>query len=131
MSAKQCWEDVKKQGAASKWSFRFLGWLLMLTGTYLLFQPLFVALDVIPFVGPYLGDFAGSVVYVACFICTLLVSMIIVALAYAVYHPCVTIMYLAVVAVFVAAMGCAAVAMGACTGGNATSAICHFAPQKQ
>jgi len=131
ISAKQCWEDVKKQGTASKWGFRLLGWLLMLTGTYMLFQPLFVALDVIPFVGPYLGDFAGYVVYAACFICTLLVSMVIVALAYAVYHPLVTIMYLAVVAVLVGAMGFAAVAMGACTGGNAASAICRFAPQKQ
>lgn len=50
-TAAQMFASAKAAGSAMKWGLRVLGWLLIFAGVAILFQPLVVIADVIPFIG--------------------------------------------------------------------------------
>ncbi|CAE7199471.1 unnamed protein product [Symbiodinium natans] len=78
-----------------KWGLRLLSWLLLYAGTYALFQPLLVVLDIIPFLGPYISSGAGWVVGLAVFLVTAMLATLVISIAFLLYHPLVGLTYLA------------------------------------
>jgi len=104
MSKKQCFDSETTSGALAKWGLRFLGWLLLWTGFCMLFKPIEVLLDIIPFLGPYLGSGVTWALGVLSFILTLVIATLIVSCAYLVYHPLVGLLYMALTAGIVVAI---------------------------
>jgi len=109
VSKEQAFENVKGVGMAMKWGFRLLGWLLLYSGTYMLFQPLLVVLDIIPFLGPYISGGVSWVVGLVVFLFTAILAMLVVSVAYLRFHPLTGFCYLAVV---VAAVGAITILSG-------------------
>jgi len=109
VSKEQAFENVKGVGMAMKWGFRLLGWLLLYAGTYMLFQPLLVVLDIIPFLGPYISEGVSWVVGLVVFLFTAILAMLVVSVAYLRFHPLMGFLYLAVA---VAAVGAITILSG-------------------
>lgn len=96
LSKQQAFEHVKSMGMAMKWGFRLLGWLLLYIGTYMLFKPLLVLLDIIPFLGPYISGGVSWVVGLVVFFFTAILATFVVSVAYLRFHPLTGFCYLAV-----------------------------------
>lgn len=101
---RDCLESVKGSGAMLKWVLRLLGWILLWTGFEMLFEPLEVVLDIIPFLGPYLGSFIKAGVSVLSFFVTVVIAMALVSAAYLIYHPLIGIFYALISAAVVSAV---------------------------
>lgn len=86
---------VKTQSMAMKWGFRILGWLLLYIGTYMLFDPLLVILDIVPFLGPYISGGVSVVVCMVVLLFTAIEASFLVAVAYLRFHPLQGALYLA------------------------------------
>lgn len=95
MTKKACIEAEKGRATAKKWIIRLIGWFLLWTGFTMLFKPLEVFADIIPFVGPYLGTGISWVVGFLTFLLTVALSTLIVSCAYLIYNPLIGIMYAA------------------------------------
>jgi len=104
LSVAEAFSRVAAVGQVMKWGFRLLGWLLLYMGTYALFDPLFVVLDIVPFLGPYISDGLSWVVGAVVLLMTLVISACVVSMAYMIYHPVVGLAYLTVTAGIVAGM---------------------------
>ncbi|CAE7254480.1 unnamed protein product [Symbiodinium sp. CCMP2592] len=78
-----------------KWGLRLLSWLLLYAGTYALFQPLLVVLDILPFLGPYISSGAGWVIRVLVFLATAVLATLVISVAFLRYHPFVGLTYMA------------------------------------
>jgi len=84
---------IREKAAATKWTCRTVGWLLMFSGLYLTFLPFTTFLKILPFgLGSFLSSVGSGIVFIFSFITTLLVSSLIIALAYSAYHPTLGIM---------------------------------------
>jgi len=94
MSKKECFDSEKTSGAIVKWGLRFLGWLLLWIGFCMLFKPIEVLLDIIPFLGPYLGSGVSWALGLLSFILTLVIATLVVSCAYLIYHPLVGLLYM-------------------------------------
>jgi len=70
-----------------RWGLRFAGWLLLFIATNMLFQPMLVLIDIIPFLGKYIGGVLGWVIAVICFLLTAALASVVVAVANLRYHP--------------------------------------------
>lgn len=80
------------------WMVRILGWLLISAAVDMFLSPLKTFLDIIPIVG-YLGNCAISILSG---IVSLILTLLIISMAYLVYHPSVGIPMVAfVVAAFI------------------------------
>jgi len=86
-SKAQCFDDLGLSLMLHKWGFRIVGWLLLFLGVYCLFEPIFVALDIIPFLGKYISGGAQFVVGFTCLIVTAALATIVAGLAYLRFHP--------------------------------------------
>lgn len=104
MGKHECFESVKNSGALLKWGLRLLGWILLWTGFEMLFEPLEVAFDIIPFLGPYLGSGIKFGVSFLSFLLTLVIAMILVSAAYLIYHPLLGIFYALISAAAISAV---------------------------
>merc|ERR1719199_1002946 len=89
-------EGPKNADTIMRWGFRLVGWLLMFLGLGWLFGPITTFITVIPFLGPLLAGLGSFIVWVFSFIVTLLVAILIIAMAYSVYHPLMSMICLAV-----------------------------------
>lgn len=90
------------QSKAMKWICRIIGWGMLFGGCYMLFSPLFVALDIVPLLGPSLGSLASFVIWIVCFLATLAISSLVIAVAYLIYRPMLGLAYLAFAATMAA-----------------------------
>jgi len=100
VSVEDCWRNVKTQGAVVKWVMRLIGWLILFIGTFALFQPLVVMIDVLPFIGPYLGTAVSYGAWVISLIVTLAIATTVIGVAYLIYRPLVGACYLGVALFF-------------------------------
>ncbi|CAE7685055.1 Tmem43 [Symbiodinium sp. CCMP2456] len=69
------------------WKLRLLSWLLLYAGTYALFKPLLVVLDILPFLGPYISSGAGWVIGVVVFLATAVLATLVISVAFLRYQP--------------------------------------------
>ncbi|CAJ1343417.1 unnamed protein product [Effrenium voratum] len=72
LDQRECFQSLETSGMLMKWGVRGLSWLLLYASCYMLFQPLLVVLDIIPFLGPYLSSGTSFVLCLVIFIITLL-----------------------------------------------------------
>lgn len=98
----ECISSIKAESSMMVWILRLVGWFLLFSGTYALFSPLLVFVDIIPFLGPLLSTFGGALIWIMCLVVTLIVASLIVSVAYLVYRPCLGAFYLSMVAAMTA-----------------------------
>ena len=90
-SADEMFAHAKEMNRLLTWGLRALGWLLMYAGFALIFQPLVVLADVLPF----LGDLAGVGTSLIAFLLATPGALLVVALAWIYYRPVLGILLLA------------------------------------
>eukprot|EP00929_Paragymnodinium_shiwhaense_P007352 TRINITY_DN111257_c0_g1_i1.p1 TRINITY_DN111257_c0_g1~~TRINITY_DN111257_c0_g1_i1.p1 ORF type:complete len:602 (+),score=113.40 TRINITY_DN111257_c0_g1_i1:103-1908(+) len=93
-SVRECIDYITGMNNCLNLTLRIVGWLMMAIGLHSIFKPVFVLIDIIPFFGPWLSDNIEVIVGFCCAVVTLVVSSIIVGLAYLVYHPKKALLYL-------------------------------------
>lgn len=86
-SVDECFKYLKQSNAFVSWGSRFIGWALMGAAIGMFLSPLQTFLDVIPIFG-WLGNMAISVI--SSFV-TLVLTVLIIAFAYLIYHPAIGI----------------------------------------
>ena len=91
-SADEMFTHAKELNLLLTWGLRLLGWLLMLAGFALIFNPLVVLADVVPFLGGLVGMGTGLLA----FLLATPLSLLVVALAWIYYRPVLGILLLAV-----------------------------------
>lgn len=94
LSKEASMSNVESSAVATKWLFRIVGWVLLFMGSYMMFSPIFVLLDIVPFLGPYLSSFASYAIFIVCFLVTLIIAMLVISAAYLAYHPVTALWYL-------------------------------------
>mmetsp|Transcript_41270 Transcript_41270/g.74385 ORF Transcript_41270/g.74385 Transcript_41270/m.74385 type:complete len:468 (-) Transcript_41270:84-1487(-) len=82
-SATAMFEEAKADNAAFTWILRFVGFILMALGLYLIFRPIEVFADIIPCVGSIIGC---GIIFVSVLISAIL-SSITISIAWLVAHP--------------------------------------------
>jgi hypothetical protein len=82
---------------SSTCAFRFIGWLMMFGGVYLIFYPFIALLKWIPLIGWLLGKVASLVVIIFAFIVSVSLTLLTIALAWLFYRPLLGITLLAII----------------------------------
>eukprot|EP00928_Gymnodinium_smaydae_P012746 TRINITY_DN14644_c0_g2_i1.p1 TRINITY_DN14644_c0_g2~~TRINITY_DN14644_c0_g2_i1.p1 ORF type:complete len:550 (+),score=66.31 TRINITY_DN14644_c0_g2_i1:77-1726(+) len=93
-SMKECFAHEYSVQRAAKWAMRLLGWVLLWAGFSMIFYPLQVIPDIIPFLGPFLSSGIGWVVGLLSFLFTLALAFLIISIAYLIYHPLIGVLYM-------------------------------------
>lgn len=101
-STKECLDDITNGNKCATMCLRILGWLMMLFGLYSLFEPIFVVIDIVPYLGPWLSDKIALVTGFFSALVTLIISLVIVGFAYLIYHPKKALIYLVLPALLIA-----------------------------
>lgn len=102
LDKKATFDAIEQENKAKTGCLRSVGWLMMLAGLFLFFQPFVTFIQVIPFLGPILSWGLQVVVGVFSFIVALVLSFLIVVFAYAAYRPLTALLYMIAGAVVVA-----------------------------
>merc|ERR1719291_1003539 len=89
-------------GLVWKWGLRLLAWILLWVGFNMLFAPLEVIADIIPFLGPYLGSGISAILTFITFLYTMAIATFIVSCAYLIYHPKIGVLYIGLTGVIIA-----------------------------
>ena len=91
-TATEIFEAKAASNKMKRWLFRFLGFILMYIGMSMVFRPLSVLADVIPFIGTIVGKGTGFVAFIVAAIC----SLVTIAIAWIAYRPILAISLLVV-----------------------------------
>lgn len=102
MTAGQCMSIIKRQSLHITWILRGVSWAMMFIGTCLLFGPVLLIPELIPFIGGMIARFASVIIGVIAFILTMFIAVLIMSAAYLVYRPLVGLCYLIVAALIIA-----------------------------
>lgn len=94
LAADTMFQSAEDENKMLTWILRAAGFLAMLIGLFLVFRPIAVLGDVVPFIGSALAGGIG----VACFLVSLVLSSVTIALAWITYRPLVGIGLLVVAA---------------------------------
>jgi hypothetical protein len=98
LTADQMFSSAESANVARTWIVRFLGFLCMLIGFGMIFKPLSVVADVVPFIGSIVGMGTGIVAFAL----SAPLSLITIAVAWIVYRPILGVILLVVgIGVFV------------------------------
>ncbi|MDD9302720.1 MAG: hypothetical protein HUK40_10465 [Desulfobacter sp.] len=99
-SAAAMFKNAQSANTLLAWGLRCLGVFLMMIGFFLLFNPLSVIADVVPFIGNIVEFGIGIIA----FLLTLILSAIVIAIAWIFYRPVIALLILtgAVVVAFLA-----------------------------
>jgi hypothetical protein len=99
VSVEECWSRVSASSGMMKWGLRLVSWLMLFWGLYSIFKPLEVMLDIVPFLGPYLGSGVAWMIWLLCFVVTIVVAFLIISVAYLRFHPLTAFVYFGVAAI--------------------------------
>jgi len=91
VSAADMFQEAKTENRILTWALRIVGAVVMFFGFFLLFRPLVVVGDVVPFIGDVLGTGAG----LAALVLTLVAAPVIIGVAWFFYRPVIGITVLA------------------------------------
>eukprot|EP00929_Paragymnodinium_shiwhaense_P115702 TRINITY_DN84731_c0_g1_i1.p1 TRINITY_DN84731_c0_g1~~TRINITY_DN84731_c0_g1_i1.p1 ORF type:complete len:629 (-),score=100.41 TRINITY_DN84731_c0_g1_i1:44-1930(-) len=94
-SAADCLADLGFRNSAMKWTCRIIAWGTMVIGLYLVFSPVLVGVNLVPFFGKWLSHSLSFIIAFLCVIATLIISCLLVAAAYFVYYPRTALIYVA------------------------------------
>lgn len=103
VSKDKCFKNLGMILMLHKWLFRMAGWLLLYLGVYFLFEPIFVSLDIIPFLGKYISGGTRFVIGFTCLIVTAALATLVAGLAYLRFHPVFGLVILSVGGIITAA----------------------------
>lgn len=104
----ECFDSERAWAGVKQWSVRLLAWLCLWIGFNMLFEPLSVLLDIVPFLGPYLGSGVSWMIGAFTLLITMALASLIVSIAYLTYRPLIGVLYLAAtfgVVLFIHALG--------------------------
>lgn len=87
---------IGTQNKVMAWTIRLLGWLMLFAGTYGLFSPLLVMIDIIPFLGPFVSTLGSYAIWGICFLVTLVLATLVISIAYLLYRPLLGMLYLGI-----------------------------------
>ncbi len=90
-------EKAQQSNRILTWVLRLVGFLLMLIGLNMIFKPLSVVADVLPFLGSIVGAGTGII----SFLIALILSLVTIAIAWIFYRPLLAIGIIAVVVVLI------------------------------
>lgn len=84
----ECFNRLRNESATWKWIFRLGGWLLMIISVMMFFEPVFMVLNIVPFVEYlHITDALSFVVFILATLVTAAVATLIVGAAYMAYRP--------------------------------------------
>jgi len=89
-TAEQMFTAAQKANTMMTWLLRGVGMLIMFIGFSLLFRPLSILADVIPFLGTIVGVGTGIVA----FILSLVISLVVISVAWIFYRPVIGVILL-------------------------------------
>lgn len=92
-TAAEMFEKLQSSNTMLCWGLRLVGFIAMFIGFCMIFKPLSVLADLIPFVGSIVGFGAGIIAFVL----TLITSVIVVAIAWIFYRPVLAVALLVIV----------------------------------
>lgn len=92
-TAQEMYKAAEEANATLTWILRFVGWLVMAIGLYMLFAPFATLLDVLPF----LGSFMSFGISVVAGITSFALSLITIAIAWMFYRPLLSLILIGVV----------------------------------
>ena len=97
-SPQSMFAEAKRENSTLAWILRGVGALAAFIGIYLILNPISVLLDVVPF----LGSVAGAGIGLVSFVCAMVISLLIISIAWLTYRPILSIglLCLAVLVVF-------------------------------
>jgi hypothetical protein len=96
-NADSMFEIAIKENSVITWVIRFIGFGLMFLGSLLVFNPLSVVSDVIPF----LGNIVGAGVFLAALFISMAFSLLTISIAWIIYRPVLGVLLLIVTGVLV------------------------------
>jgi len=91
--AYECIKSIKSDAECIAWIIRLVGWLMLLFGSKMLFQPFLTLFVVVPFVGPFFSQLAGALIFFLCFVTTLVIATMVIIVAYLFYRPLTALVY--------------------------------------
>jgi hypothetical protein len=94
-TAAQMFETAHQGNKMMTWILRVLGFVLMMIGFNLLFRPLSVLADVVPFIGTIVGAGTGIIAFLLSFV----ISITVIAVAWIFYRPLIGVSLLVLVGV--------------------------------
>ena len=92
-SADSMFKSAQKSNKILTWILRLVGFILMLVGFNMIFSPLSVVADVVPFIGSIVGVGTGIIA----FLLSLVISILIIGIAWIFYRPLLGISLLVIV----------------------------------
>lgn len=95
LSREQCLHELNVMGMVLKWGLRIVSWLLLYAAVYMLFEPLIVVLDIIPFLGKYISSGTSWVLGVTILFITAVLATVVISVAYLIYHPLIALVCMA------------------------------------
>lgn len=93
----ECFSRIQQGATNVKWILRIVGWLCLQMAMMMFLQPMFMLVNVVPFLEYlHISGAIEAVVFVLALIFTAMVSSLIVCVAYLAYRPLVAMVYLGV-----------------------------------
>ena len=100
--AAECMNEIEGRAGFMAWCCRFTGWILMFTSIMMIANPMVKAIQFIPFIGSFFASPLHTAVFLVAFVMTLLLSAVVIGIAYVLVRPLLTISLAGIVfAVFV------------------------------
>lgn len=87
MSPEEMFQRAQAQNRMTSWLLRLLGFFFMFCGFAAIAEPLSVVADVIPCIGPMVGDLVSCGTGLAAFLLSLVLSSLVIAVAWIAYRP--------------------------------------------
>jgi len=100
--AAESMSEIEGRAGFTAWCCRFTGWILMFMSIMMIANPMVKAIQFIPFIGPFFASLLHTAIFLVAFVMTLLLSAVVIGIAYILVRPLLTISLAGIVcAVFV------------------------------
>mmetsp|Transcript_49937 Transcript_49937/g.99115 ORF Transcript_49937/g.99115 Transcript_49937/m.99115 type:complete len:617 (+) Transcript_49937:130-1980(+) len=87
MDRDACLRSIQAQGSGMTWTLRFVGWLLLFIGLFLMLSPFMVFFGDLPKLGSTLRTLGGLLIWFVCATLTAVMAFLIISLAHITYNP--------------------------------------------
>jgi len=83
--------DIEGRAGFMAWCCRIAGWIMMFSSVMMIAHPLVKAIQFIPFIGPFFAYLLHTAIFLVAFVMTLLLSAVVICIAYVLVRPMLTI----------------------------------------
>lgn len=95
--AAESMSDISSKEGLMTWLCRITGWIIMFASIMLITHPLVKAIEFIPLIGPFFATLLHYAIFLVAFVMTLLLSAVIIGIAYVLVRPLLTMSLVGIV----------------------------------